>query len=87
MGNKGKIGVLKSSEQSSGDIDNFDLDGEEDGNNSTRLPNIATPIDSTYAPFITALSRRGFVLRTDSHRNPVVNNRNKIFVRMEFFKT
>ncbi|KAF8437365.1 methyltransferase-domain-containing protein [Terfezia claveryi] len=88
MGNKGKIGVLKKSQKPgdvppiSGDLDDYDLnDGEEEYEQQP-----TGPIDPIYTPFITALSRRGFVLKTDAAGNPGVDDRNKMFVRMEFLK-
>ena len=88
MGNKGKIGVLKKLEKSedtpptSGDLDDYDLNDGEEGSEQQSTG----PIDPTYTPFITALSRRGFVLKTDATGNPGIDDRNKMFVRMEFFK-
>lgn len=79
MGNQGKIGVLKTA---SGDLDDHDFPGG-DGDDGAAPTG---PINPIYTPFITALSRRGFVLRTDVRGNFMVDDSNKMFVRMEFLK-
>ncbi|KAF8460402.1 methyltransferase-domain-containing protein [Kalaharituber pfeilii] len=75
--NKGKIGVKKPDE--SGDFDDFEL-GDDNGNRPLE-GNDGAILPEVYRPFIAALARRGFVLR-----NGRVDDGNKMFVRMEFFK-
>lgn len=82
MGNKGRVGVLKTIE-SSGDIDEFDLAG---GEESPQPTHSSGPINPIYTPFISALSRRGFILRTQPDGSPMFDDHNKMFVRMELFK-
>ena len=83
MGNKGRIGVLKTMEPS-GDMDEFDLADGDEPPKLTHHP--SSPVNPIYAPFISALSRRGFILRTQPDGSPMLNDHNKMFVRMELFK-
>lgn len=82
MGNKGRIGVLKTMEPSA-DMDEFDLASGEEFPQPTHPSGLT---NSVYTPFISALSRRGFVLRTQSDGLPMIDDHNKMFVRMELFK-
>ena len=78
--NKGKIGVTKPKVVPQGDddvIDEDEGDGYEEAafGGNTNVPTLSPP----FHPFLTALSRRGLVLRA-------ADESNKMFVRMEFFK-
>ncbi|KAI5807863.1 methyltransferase-domain-containing protein [Peziza echinospora] len=84
--NKGKIGVLKKTpappkmEDLEGDMDDPSLFTPTADAEATLTP---SQIPAIYTPFIAALARRGLILKPGPAS---VDDSNKMFVRMEFFK-